>query len=313
MVTKYNGEKIFLFTICGIGILDAVVTMGQILFIPSINNLVSYLQLDLALKEEFGLIQGRADFGLGFGIPGVFGVVANSYYLMVASILSMSAQTKKLSLIGLLITSFLLVACFVVQERSSFYLATTFVIILAFVLLTKLFGKFTRLFILFIFLLLLSLLIDKGADYINSFETRMSDMFSLTGRDAIWANAIDYISQYPIFAGYDRMMSIYHRDAHNLILNAYIFGGLFGFIAIIVLTVRQFILIAKSCLLRCKINNLTVMVLSCTFIAYTVNSLVHNFSVVYGTLDIWLVWACLYSIVKRERQPYSSNGSYLTQ
>lgn len=300
LITKYHGEKVFFYTICIIGLFDAIATFGQLTLSSTINQVVSALRLDLAIDDDFESLQESKRFGLGYNMPGIMGIVASSYFLMTASILSLVLQIKRINIIGLAITVTLLTACFVVQERSSFYLALAFVVFLLILISMKRTKQSTRLFSLFIVVFGICALYIYGLNWIGSFGTRVTELDSMTGRDEIWDNTLEYLGNYPFFAGYDRMMQIYHKDAHNLIINAYVFGGLFGFFAIIVLLVKQFSLITAVCIKNFRCINPIILILACSYVAYTINGLVHNHSIVYGTLDVWLLWAAFYGISKRE-------------
>ena len=299
LIIKYKAEKVFIYTICILGILDAVVTIGQLTMSPFVRDIVSALKLDLSLNDDLENVQLRSDFGLGTVIPGIFGVVANGYYLMMASIVSIVSQTRKYSIGGLLVTTLLIIACFIVQERSSFYLAIIFVLFLLLFISTRRQSKSSRTVAIILTVIGVCYILANGSGWIDSFGTRMSDVESLTGRDRIWENVFEYIEDYPLFAGYDQMMSIYHKDGHNLIMNSYIFGGLLGFIAIMILLVKQFVLIYKKCVIKRKTISLITIIFACSYVAYTANSMFHNASIVYGTLEAWLLWAAFYSMVVR--------------
>lgn len=308
LIIKYKAEKVFIYTICILGILDAVVTIGQLTMSPFVRDIVSALKLDLSLNDDLENVQLRSDFGLGTVIPGIFGVVANGYYLMMASIVSIVSQTRKYSIGGLLVTTLLIIACFIVQERSSFYLAIIFVLFLLLFISTRRQSKSSRTVAIILTVIGVCYILANGSGWIDSFGTRMSDVESLTGRDRIWENVFEYIEDYPLFAGYDQMMSIYHKDGHNLIMNSYIFGGLLGFIAIMILLVKQFVLIYKKCVIKRKTISLITIIFACSYVAYTANSMFHNASIVYGTLEAWLLWAAFYSMVVRNEscQQYKS-------
>lgn len=302
LISKYNAEKVFFYTICIIGVLDAIVTIGQLTMSPFIKEAVSVMRWDLALNDNLENDQSRSNFGLGFGLPGIWDIVPNACYLMFTSILSVASQAKKYNVLGLSATVLLLVACFIVQERSSFYLAVAFVFFLLWFISTKKKNKISRAISVLLTVAGICYVLANGSDWIASTDTRMSDMESLTGRDWIWNNVFEYIGNYPLLAGYDQMMAIYHKDGHNLILNAYVFGGLFGFIAIMLLLIKQFVFMFKTCMMRRKTISVIAFILACTYVAFTVNSLFHNLSIVYGTLEAWLLWAAFYSMMVRDKR-----------
>lgn len=300
LVMRYRAEKVFFYTLCVIGLLDAMVTIGQLFQNPIVSQIVTIMRWDVALDNDLEEMQSREDFGLGYIMPGIFGVVANSYFLMTAAILSMFWQIKKFNILGLAVSGFLLFACFVVQERSSFYLAGVFVLMLLLTLSMKRENSVSRILSPIMVIIGILYLLDSGIGWIESSGTRMSDMESLTGRDNIWNNVFEYINKYPVFAGYDRMMSMYNRDAHNLILNAYVFGGFFGFISIMILLIKQFRKMFVSCVKKIKTIDPCIPILSCSYVAYTINGMVHNLSIVYGNLDVWLLWAAFFTMVRRD-------------
>ena len=115
----------------------------------------------------------------------------------------------------------------------------------------------------------------------------------LTGRDDIYRGALAYLSDNPIIGSSFEYMRLYGRMPHNLILSAFIYGGLFGGLVIIILLFKQL----KVCVRHYFNNNfsfnLRVISMAVAYCAVIADGIVHNLSIVNGDIIGWLIWSTL--------------------
>lgn len=119
----------------------------------------------------------------------------------------------------------------------------------------------------------------------------------MSGRWEIYEYAINYFLEYP-FGCYFQYMDYFEKDPHNIFLSALLYGGLLGFVIILIILTLQFI--AGTQFLR-KQNN-TISVGHICLFAYAVyigNALFHNHSIVNGSCTAWLLWASFVTLSTR--------------
>jgi hypothetical protein len=303
LVTRYENEKLLFRLFIVLGIINAAAIVGQFMRIPVANQIVDILNLaDSAYLQD---IEGRSEAASYFYMPGIFGVVYSGYMTMVVSILSAKYQIGRISLFGLFLSSFFLIACFMVQERSSIALG---IVVTLYIMVMALVGKVRkvdRVASLIVFILLFSGLVYGlvwGYELILSGESRIAESGLDLGRESIYNSARSYILEYPLAPGIERFTATYHTYPHNLFYNAYIYGGPFGFIAIVVLVIMMFALVFPYFYKSFSKEKGLLIVLCFSFLAYNVNSFVHNNSFVTGDMFLWVIWGAILSLIKREQE-----------
>ena len=83
---------------------------------------------------------------------------------------------------------------------------------------------------------------------------------------------------------------------HNIIFNAFVYGGIISFITICYILKLQFTtfcVIFQNIQLR---NNIFFTTSICALVAFTINGFFHNQSIVTGELMPWILWSIIYSI-----------------
>ena len=122
-------------------------------------------------------------------------------------------------------------------------------------------------------------------------QSRYNLGFEATGRDSIYAHAMEYIGENFFFGGIFKLFDTRGFAPHNLFLNAWIYGGIIGFVAIVVLTWKQCVAAVKTVLSKINQSTVPVLVVSLAFLCFTANSMLHNVSVVTGDAVVWMLWA----------------------
>ena len=299
-----RGVSVVLFAVLAIGFFDAFITYGQSRDMFVTNYLTSLIGLhpDEEFLEE--QLAGRID-STSF-IPGLFGTVSNGYYLMVTVLLSLAMQHKKWSIVGIAGTALSLLGVFLVQERSSLFLAVFLGAYLVYHLLKSKSTGTLRPLVIAIFLIVLLFVGNYAMERLMEGESRIAQVgMDSTGRDALWARSIAYIVQNPIFGGFDRLAET-GVFPHNVFLNAYVYGGLIGFVVIVYLLYIQFNLLWKI-YKHANRESFVLLTFAVAYVAFTLNSMLHNASIVSGDVLLWILWgvivSCAYIPYQAKRQP----------
>ena len=113
-------------------------------------------------------------------------------------------------------------------------------------------------------------------------------------REKNYGLTINYIMDHPIIGGSHRLHAMYNIYPHNLFLLAFCYGGFLGGFAIMLILFWQ----AKPLwrVLRRKVadTNPVCFFAALAYLAYTLNSMVHNRSIVTGDEVIWMLWGLFY-------------------
>ena len=300
LITRYRNEKLLFYLIIGLGIVNAVVTVGQFVHNPVASQIADYL--NLADSEYLEEIEGRSVIASYFYMPGICGVVYNGYLTMVVSILSAKFQAGRFSIIGFLISVVLLISCFMVQERSSFALGlllTLYLILWSTISnLKKKKPGAARVFFI-IFIVLAAYAMYNGFQVMMSGESRMAMVGMESGREDIYNSVWSYIVENPLLPGIERFVEIHKTYPHNLFFNAYVYAGPVGFIMITILIVKMFSRALPFFFRSISKDNSLLITFCFCFLAYNVNSLVHNNSLVTGDMLLWIIWGGIYALTKR--------------
>lgn len=280
LIRKYGGIRAFFSTLLYLGMVDAIVTISQAF---NLNFFTPYLEmLHLSVDYDFLLSMGE-EFDLN-AVP-INGIVQspvfNGYVLMVMTLLSTSLLIKKVNISRILIFAIFFVSSFLVQQRGAFYINA----VLSFFLLYRIFGitKSNKAFFLRLLLLfaVVMIIVNIGESVLVS-NSRYSIGFDDTGRSEITRGTIEFVRNNWLMGGVFDLGFL----PHNLFFNAIVFGGLFGGVAIYILLLLQF----KKLIPSAFSNNIVLIILSCAVIAFTMNSLLHNSSLITGDVLLWILW-----------------------
>jgi len=328
MITKYKDGKLLLKTIIVLGVLDAIVTIGQTFGLHFADQLVSFFHVTLSEKYIDSLeAKGGEDAMLLLTRPGLFAnSVYNGYFLMTAGITSLILLTHTFRLRRLIPWVIIFLGCICVQERGPIIILT---VLSAFAFFKTLFIKRNAyIFLMIVFVLLvhfitgsLSSLLSVGntdsggrrSSYVTyddndesesdnwsnisrfTKESRFAEKgLDTSDRDVIYSQTIDYLMDYPLIGGLHRLRAKYGIYPHNLFLNAFIYGGIVGGVAILLIFFWQIKPLWK--VLRRKIadTNPVCFFAGLAYLANTLNSLTHNRSIVTGDEVIWMLWGLFY-------------------
>ena len=325
LVTKYRDGRLLLKAIIVLGVINALVTIGQTVGLQYADQLVSFFHLKLPEKYVNKIdAEGGQDLALMLTRPGLFNsAVYNGYFLMTTGVASLELLSRRLRLQRLIPWMVITVGCICVQERGPIVILA---VLSAFAFYKILFikkMKYTLLMAVFALVIQLlsglvsstlpgvtddgespavAVLYDDGDDQGsgNSYsrlvkESRFAELgFDDTGRGDIYEQTTEYLMDHPFIGGYHRLVAMYDMPPHNLFLNAFIYGGFVGGFTILLILFWQVKPLWR--VLRRKIadTNPVCFFMGLSYIAFTLNSLAHNKSIVTGDEFIWLLWAAFY-------------------
>lgn len=289
LVFKYNLFWPFLFPIILIGVFDSIVTVSQAFGSHYFDSILESIgSFD---EEESQNIDIRGDL-LGRSVSGIYpNPVRNGHYLLFMFAISFLLQTRRFSLIYFIPSIILLVGLFFCQQRSAFFFS---ILILAFFIYK--YSRIKKHMIIFVFLFMLLLIsLPSILNVLSSFGTRMNSLDS-TGRDDVALAAFYYYLDHPILGGYKAFTEMFGYPSHNLIISAFLAGGLFGGIILIYMVFDQ---IKNSIKCLNKYNNTTLLVFSCALWGMIGDSMLHNSGYVEGDTTTWICCGFLFAYLKR--------------
>lgn len=290
LIRKYNGAKLFISLLMIIGMVDAFVTIGQFFNLPYLTNIPSIMLLNN--DNEFLEMVEEGEEAFGFSLPGIMpSDVYNGYFFLVIGVLCLyylRDGIKPIRLIPWLIT---IIASYMVQQRAAFYLLLFISLFTFFKVVLSDRSKFKWLFMLAM-IMVLPFVLEYLRVFLVEGHSRFNLGLSSTNRDVVYRTAFDFIRENWMWGGKYKMNPSGGASAHNLFLNAWIYGGFFGLLAILWLTVKQSIVSIKAFAHMANSQNMFCIVSGLAFMGFTTNSMLHNASIVSGDLLIWLLWGC---------------------
>ncbi len=295
----------------------------KIIFVTgSLNTIVSLLQfignpigIDIGLyfvdeqavtiiNQLEALSAGGADGSYLFGLFG--NAVYNGYFSMLLPFVPLyfyfnGNGVRKF--VYLTLSILFLVVLFLIQQRSCFLISSFLLIVILYK--TKILNGPRTIACLFAILLLT---FSSGLDYIiNNDVVQNSRLFSQHEdvRESIYNNAINFIKDHLFFGGIETFRATALFSPHNIFLNAFIYGGLIGGLILIILYFSQLHLAYR--LLRNK-HKASISIM---FIALSLNSLLHNNSILTGDLLVWILWGAVFSESKLNESSIFKRQEYI--
>lgn len=234
--------------------------------------------------------------------PGLFPTqVYNGYMLATAGIMNVCyyPQIKKWRLLNIIILSLTLVSLFVTQQRMAFYI---FLIFCAYIY----YGRHKA---MTIFLVIIGAVFYTYTnsylteDYIGRFANSEDRL-----REQLYDSAIKFISENYLAGGRIAYSNIDNHSAHNVFLNAFLYGGLFGGILILIIYFRMCFKAIRIILRENRQAMSTVLAFG--LLSFNIISLTHNNSLLTGEPIIWIIYALMLLSLKYEEQ---QKGDFVEQ
>lgn len=223
-----------------------IILIVSLLSIILVNDIITYLQfVGNPVGWIIGYLFGDIDKSLGkigdreslMGVsatPGIFGeVVKSAYYIAVITPLCFCLFSKRnspiIKIFGFIVLICSIIAVFMSQQRAAFAV----VILTLLFYLFNIFRKYP-----FTIICLLSILLISSCLFISNDPNielgRMADA-SDNLREKLIIKGISFIEDHPLLGGPISFLKQTSLPAHNLILDSYIYSGLFGFIIMMIL------------------------------------------------------------------------------
>lgn len=111
-------------------------------------------------------------------------------------------------------------------------------------------------------------------------------------RENLLMGTFKYISENVLLGGMSSFVRQYDFPPHNIFLNAFVEAGICGFFLSIFIYFKQM----KMAFSLAKIRVETLICYA--FIAYMLNSMLHNDSILTGDVIVWILWGMVYSTYK---------------
>ena len=299
LIKKYDGTNLLVWTIVCIGILNAVVTIGQFFEWSITEELCSLLKVEVDDKYV-SIIESQESESNSLSLPGLLSSLNNGYFLSATALLILF--NKKCNFyINFLLWLVVIGASFVAQERAGFMIAIVFS---AFIVGDYFFSKSKTagFFALVIIMIVSASVLYAFLDDILASELRYTKGLEGDARGEYRSVTWDYILHNPM-GGFFEFESEGHHHPHNFFLNTFLFGGFFGGICLIVLLIFQIIKIVPY-LFRNKDSEEAqwAFIWGLMYIDYTINSMVHNPSIVQGVVPFFIWWGAFLAYSERDEE-----------
>lgn len=328
LIVKYKDGKLLLNTIIILGVLNALVTIGQTFGLSISDQIVSALHLKLP-EKYLNVLDANEGEGqtLLLTRPGLFkSAVYNGYFLMTAGVISLILFTRKLWIQRFIPWAIITLGCICVQERGPIIILTLLSAFAFYKIPIIKRRKYAFMFLLFFFIVqsivgsiesLLQVSEMKRTEPLRTYTTYSDDDesesdtwnnysrfaresrfanvgFEDAARERIYSQTINYLMDHPFIGGSHRLYAMYDIYPHNLFLLAFVYGGVVGGICILLILFWQIKPLWRVFKRRIADTNTVCFFTGMAYVAYTLNSLVHNRSIVTGDEVIWMLWATFY-------------------
>ena len=278
-----------------------------LIFAGVLNSFVTYCQangifgtefLKEALRttneEEMSYILRRGD-RFGLAVSGIYPTALQNGHRSLFMLVSMFLlrRNKVLSILTIIIAAIILVGLFFCQERSALFFGLIFV---AFLIMVSLYKNGHRKLLVAIFVMS-ALIIPSVITYLVSLDTRVTDV-NLDSRENLWDYSIVYIGDHFILGSYYQYFQFMHLPPHNMILSAFVAGGLIGGGLLMLLLAMQ--LKSMSRLLKRDRSNDTLVIM-CIYLSMIGDSLFHNVGLVEINPATLFGWGLVLGLLKRNK------------
>lgn len=301
LIKKFEGTNLLVWTIVCIGVLNAIVTIGQFFNWTVVDELCSILRFEI--DEKYTTISDIKE-SEGITLPGLFNSVENGYFLSATALLVLFNKKSSFYL-NVLLWSIVMAASFLAQERAGFMLAiifSAFIIGKHFISGNNVVGFIvvTILFVVCAYFIINHIddLLSSDFRYIKGFEEGNRGEY----RYITWR----YIFNNPM-GGFYEFDSTGYNHPHNFILNAFLFGGFFGGICVLLLLTLQIIRIIPYLYRNTKSEySQWAFIWGLMYVDYSIVSMVHNASIVQGIMPFFIWWGAFlaYAEFKEEEKTF---------
>lgn len=261
-----------------------------------------YIFNDIESVSQAGLIEnmdaGSQTLGKNFVFcPGIFpSQVYNGYIVGSLSplVLYQFHRAKKIVYKLFFATTLLLIiySLIVIQQRMAFFL---FMVVFTVVMFSK-----NRALTLLLSVALILVYLLYGLDLSEDQFGRLIDVEDKT-REHLYTDGFDYIINHFLVGGRKEFAEIHNLSVHNVFLNAFMYGGVFGASLIIIIFIRMCVSSLKLIVQSLK-NGLTMTsMLAYALLIFNLISMTHNNSLLTGDAIIWVLYGMMLLSFKFEK------------
>lgn len=298
---RFKNVDLIVSTLLICGILNMLVCYLQYIGDP-LGFFLGYLFIsneDVSANRHMELLAEGNGVGYLLGMRG--DAVHNGYFQMIMPFLLIYVHNKfrlagKNEIISkilfVILLTLLIVVVLLIEERS----CILFMLFIFVFYLLKLYKSFSArkksvVFIVLFFgiVVLFSYIMPVLSDYL--LNSRFADSDDSL-RSSLLAKSFSFIKENLLLGGMKSFLKIAGYPPHNIFLNSFVEAGVFGFVISLIIYFSQISL-------GLKLTNISNhMLLGYAFLAYTLNSLLHNDSILSGDVLAWLLWAMIFSLYK---------------
>lgn len=299
MIRKYQAGNWIIITIIIIAIISAIVALGQFFGNPIAFIIPQLLKIDIgeALSDYYQMYD---DFH-GKYVSGLFDIVSAGYFFSAASVLALYNKVGKIRIVNILLFLFIFFALFLVQERAGLFIGIMCSLLYYFLTIRK--HPKTIIITVIGVLLVLFFVGDNIGGEVDIDSMRYYENISQTSRVDLLINSLDYFASHPLGAIY-QWIEEGHEQAHNVLSNSFLYGGLFGGTIILYVIIMQMLICTRILYKHIAKNRYSpILVIFCiAYLDYTFNSFFHNPSIVGGTPLFFVLWGAASSLYNVENK-----------
>lgn len=286
LVNKCNTITPIIRTFLVLGIINSFFLILQYLNIPGAFEVMKFFNVEDNYMKYQTLDLSTADVSY----PGIFGAVHGGYNMMVSLICSLYFVYKKDNILSFSMWLFIIVGLFCTQQRAAFLCGIIASVYFFYKMHLINFRNFRGAILSIMIIIGCIFMYVKVDDLSQLFESsRFSSMTEMGVREYIYKTSYEYISDNLFLANVYEYESLYDVWPHNLIFNAFMYGGFFSALIIMYILIRHMKFAFKSVLHKLSINNVQCCVMGLAFIGYNIVSMTHNLSIVTGDTLYWLL------------------------
>ena len=300
MIKKYNGGMWILIVILIIAVLNAVTAIGQFYGSP----IATYLPMLLRINIDADLIdfyERTTDFQ-GKYVGGLLGIVLSGYFLAGTCVLALYNGKGTTKVYNWLLFALLFFALFLVQERSGF--AAAILCTAVYMVINAAKSKNMILGMILVAIVGVFVVLNYGERLVNIDKMRYSTMgFSDYGRVSLARVGLNYFLENPL-GGIDAYHAAGNRDPHNIFVNVFLHGGLFGGLVALGIIITQIYKVAKVLYKSyTKKNSHSLFLNACciAYLSYIINTFFHNVSMFSGDIMFFILWGMINGNLELEK------------
>lgn len=299
MIEKYETGSYIIYTLVALGFINAIEVIGQYFGSPLAIALPQILHMPMS-EEDIELFV-NSEPPLRY-VAGLMGIVNSGYFLSATSILALYNQKSNISIFNWFAFAVIFLALFLVQERSGFIFGSMCVCLFLIIYSSQ--NKRTQITTTFIFIIASLFISEYLLEHVSLEDMRYTSAGLDDPRRIDNAlKALKWIISYPAGgANYFYKFGGYYP--HNFFLNAFLYGGFIGGSILIGILFMQILKIGRIIYSYLKFGNYSPLILVCSlaYLCYTLNSFLHNYSLVFGGEMIFLLWAMIGSLYNVENK-----------